>query len=244
MSKPINVYWAVANQGMEVDWQLMMPEPDILRKNLYDNRNKSNKARQTFLKCPAVTTVINNTLIWRSPKNTSVDIDIQDGMVELYKRHDSGDMFHWYAEHQPTVSNNLLVTFDYHIIFFADQDVDVLFSAPYFSQAPHLQYGAIIPGRFNVGSWFRPYNAEMNLWEGNRHIEFKENEPIAYFTFMTDERINVQQFRMTDELRNISYSMTSSGTWLPFKPLAQRYEMFKQRKMRNMILSKIKANLV
>ena len=244
MSKGINVYWAVANTGMEVDWQLMMEEPRPLRRDIYNNKNRSNKDRQTFLKCPAVTNVINNTLVWRSPKDTSVDVEIQDGMVELYRRIDNGDMFPWYPEHQPTISNNILITFEYHIIFFADQDVDVLFSAPYFSKAPHLQYGAIVPGKFNVGSWFRPYNAEMNLWAGNTHMEFKEGEPIAYFTFLTDEKINVHQFRMTQELRDISYSMTSSGTWLPFKPLQERYKMFKQRNMRNMILNKIKENLV
>jgi hypothetical protein len=244
MGKPINVYWAVANEGQDVDWQLMMEEPAPLRKSLYEKRNRSNKDRQTYLKCPAVTAVINNTLVWRSPKNTSVDIPVENGEIELYRRHDKGDMFHWYPEHQPAVSNNLLITFDYHIIFFADQDVEVLFSAPYFSKAPHLQYGAIVPGKFNVGSWFRPYNAEMNLWEGNRHMEFQENEPIAYFTFLTDEKINVHQFRMTDDLRKISYSMTSSGTWLPYKPLQDRYNMFRQRKMRETVLDKINANIV
>ena len=244
MGKPINVYWAVANEGMDVDWQLMMEPVHTLRRDIYNNKNRSNKDRQTFLKCPAVTTVINNTLVWRAPKNTSVDIEVKDGMVELHKRIDNGDMFHWYSEHQPTISNNILITLDYHIIFFADADVDVLFSAPYFSKAPHLQYGAILPGKFNVGSWFRPYNAEMNLWAGNTHMEFKESEPIAYFTFLTDEKIKVQQFRMTEDLRAISYSMTSTGTWLPFKSLQERYQMFKQRNMRGVILNKIKENLV
>lgn len=244
MGKPINVYWASANFGQDIDWQLMMEEPLPLRKDIFDNRNRSNKSRGTLLKCPAVTSVINNTLVWRAPKNTSVDVSIENGSIELNRRYNNGDMFDWYPEHQPSIKNNVLITFDYHIIFFADQDVEVLFSAPYFSKAPHLQYGATLPGRFNVGSWFRPYNAEMNLWDGNTHIEFKENEPIAYFTFLTDEKINVQQFRMTDELRKISYSMTSAGTWMPNKTLQERYHTFRQRKMRGMILDKIKSNLV
>lgn len=244
MSKPINVYWAVANEGLDVDWQMMMEEPRPLRRDIYNNKNRSNKDRNNFLKCPAVTSVINNTLVWRAPKNTSVDMEVENGGIKLYRRYSNEDMFDWYPEHQPTISNNLLITFDYHIIFFADQDVDILFSAPYFSKAPHLQYGAIVPGKFNVGSWFRPYNAEMNLWHGNTHMEFQENEPIAYFTFLTDEKINVHQFRMTKELREISYAMTSTGTWLPYKSLQERYQMFRQRKMRNVILNKINENLV
>lgn len=116
MGKPINVYWAVANESEDIDWQIMMEEPRTLRSTIYNNRNRSNKERQTFLKCPAVTSILNNTLIWRAPKDTSVDISVKNGMVELYKRYDNGDMFHWYSEHQPTISNNILITFDYHII--------------------------------------------------------------------------------------------------------------------------------
>jgi hypothetical protein len=245
MSKEINVYWAVVGEADHgIDRQLMMAEPVYLRKTLFDSRNKSNKMKQNFLKCPAVTNVVNNTLIWKAPLSTSVDVDIVDGKMEPMKRYSSNNLFDWYSEHPPTISNNVLITFDYHIIFFADEEVDVLFTAPYFSEAPHLQYGAIVPGKFDVGSWFRPYNAEMNLWEGNTHMEFKEDEPIAYFTFLTDKKIKVNQFRMTEELRSISMSMTASIRWLPNRSLADRYDLFRKRRLKGVILNKIKENLV
>lgn len=246
MSGPINVYWATANDGFDLDWQIMMEEPSSLRKEMFDSRNKSNKTRNTFLKCPASTSVINNIFVWKSPKDTSVDLEIINDEIQLnkYENDNDSDIFKWTVEHQPTLGWNLLVTLKHHIIFFAEEDVDVLFSAPYFSHAPHLQYGAVVPGKFNVGAWFRPFNAEMNLWHGQTHMEFKENEPIAYFTFLTDRKINLKRFRMTEKTRGIARANATSGTWLPYKSLQERYQIFKSRGLRNVILKDIKENLV
>lgn len=244
MSNEINVYWAVGGSNVDFDRQLTMEEPESLRRIIFNKRNRSNKVRQNFLKCPAVTDVINNTFVWRAPKKTFVDVEVRDGAVEPNKRYSNNDYFDWYHEHPPTMSDNVLVTFDYHILFFADQEVEALFTAPYFSEAPHLQYGAIVPGKFNVGAWFRPFNAEINLWDGNTHMEFQEGEPIAYFTFLTDKKINLKQFRMTAELSNIASSMTSSINWLPYRPLAERYDLFRRRRLRGVVLDKIKNNLV
>lgn len=244
MSKSINVYWSTVSTRNDIDWQISMEQPISLQKELFNNKNKSNKTRQSFLRCPAVRSAIKNTLVWRAPKNTSVDIEVENDMIKMGSRYNEQEMFPWVIEHVPTISNNILITFDYRIIFFAEEDVDVLFTAPYFSESPHLQYGAIIPGKFNVGSWFRPYNAEMNLWSGNKHIEFKENEAIAYFTFLTDKNIVAKRFKMNDDLIKISKSMSTSSTWLPNKTLEERYKIFKNRGMKKVILNNIKDNLI
>ena len=246
MSKDdISVYWAVVTEkDYGMDRQIMFVEPEPLRKTLFANRNKNNKSRQNFLKCPAVTDVVNNVFVWKSPKETSIDIEVVDGMIEPDKRYEMGDYLDWYTQHPPTLENNLLASLDYHIIFFAEEEVEVLLSAPYFTNAPHLQSGAIIPGKVNIGSWFRPLNAEFNLWNGNRNISFKENEDIAYFTFLTDKKVHLQEFRMSSDLNRIAMSMVSSISWMPHKPLRDRYENFRRRKMRGVILNKIRENLV
>jgi hypothetical protein len=239
------VYWAVITEkDYGMDRQIMFVEPAPLRKMLFSNRNKNNKSRQNFLKCPAVVDVINNVFVWRSPKNTSIEIEVVNGRVEPNKRYETGDLLDWYTEHPPTIENNLLATLDYHIIFFAEEEVEVLLTAPYFTNAPHLANGAIVPGKMNVGSWFRPINAEFNLWSGNRSISFEENEDIAYFTFITDKKVRLQEFRMTHELNRIAMSMVSSISWMPHKPLRERYENFRKRKLRGVILGKIRENLV
>lgn len=246
MSKDeLTVYWAVvAEKDHGHDRQMMFIEPIPLRKTLFNSRNKNNKSRQNFLKCPAVVDVVNNVFVWKSPKKTSVSIEVVNGMVEPNRRYDNGDYLDWYTEHPPTIEGNLLVTLDYHIIFFAEEEVEVLFSSPYFTQAPHLQSGAVVPGKFNVGTWFRPMNAEFNLWKGNTSISFEEGEDIAYFTFLTDKKIRLQEFKMTHDLNRIAASMVASITWMPHLPLKDRYEAFRRRKIRGVVLKKIKENLV
>ena len=246
MSKDdVTVYWAVVNEKETgPDRQIMFIEPASLRKTLFNSRNRSNKSRQNFLKCPAVVDVINNVFVWKSPKKTSVEIDVVGGSVQPNKRYEKDDYLDWYTEHPPTLENNLLVTLDYHIIFFAEEEVEVMLTAPYFTNAPHLSKGAIVPGKVNIGAWFRPMNAEFNLWNGNREISFEENEDIAYFTFLTDKKVNLQEFRMTPELNRLAMSMVASIKWMPHKPLRDRYDAFRRRKLRGVILGKIKQNLV
>jgi len=245
MSSTTTVYWAVITEkDYGMDRQIMFIEPVSLRKMLFNNRNKNNKSRQNFFKCPAVVDIINNVFVWKSPKKTSVQIDVVDGKVEPNRRYEQGDYLDWYTEHPPTIEKNLLVSLDYHIIFFAEEDIEVLFSAPYFTNAPHLKDGALVPGKVNVGSWFRPMNAEFNLWDGNTSISFEENEDIAYFTFLTDKKVSLQEFKMTPELNRIAMSMVSSIMWMPHKPLKDRYDAFRRRKLRGVILNKIKQNLV
>jgi hypothetical protein len=245
MSKTTTVYWAVITEkDYGMDRQIMFVEPVSLRKMLFENRNKNNKSRQNFFKCPAVVDVVNNVFVWKSPKDTSVEIDVVDGKVEPNRRYEKGDHLDWYTEHPPTIEKNLLVSLDYHIIFFAEEEVDLLLTAPYFTNAPHLKDGALVPGKVNIGAWFRPMNAEFNLWNGNTKISFEENEDVAYFTFLTDKKVNLQEFRMTPELNRIAMSMVSSIMWMPHKPLRDRYNAFRKRKLRGVILDKIKQNLV
>lgn len=246
MSKDtLTVYWAVVTEkDYGMDRQIMFVEPVSLRKMLFDNKNKSNKSRQNFFKCPAVVDIINNVFVWKSPKNTSVNIDVLDGKIEPGKRYENGDHLDWYTGHPPTIEKNLLVMLDYHIIFFAEEEVDVMLTAPYFTNAPHLKDGAMVPGKVNIGAWFRPMNAEFNLWKNNTSISFEENEDIGYFTFLTDKKVILKEFRMTPELSRIAMSMVASITWMPYKPLRDRYAYFRKRKLRGVILNKIKENIV
>jgi hypothetical protein len=243
--KDLTVYWAVVSEkDYGHDRQMMFIEPASLRKTLFNNRNKGNKSRQNFLKCPAVVDVVNNVFVWKSPKKTSVDLEVVDGKMKPNQRYENGDHFDWYTEHPPTLESNLLVTLDYHIIFFAEEEVEVLLTAPYFTEAPHLKSGAIVPGKVNVGAWFRPMNAEFNLWRNNTSISFEENEDIAYFTFLTDKKVRLQEFKMNQDLNRIAASMVASIMWMPYKPLRDRYDAFRRRKLRGVVLRKIKENLV
>ena len=53
-------------------------------------------------------------------------------------------------------------------IFFSEEDIEMTMTSPFFSDAPHLQYGSIVPGSFNISKWFRNVNLEFNIWTAIR----------------------------------------------------------------------------
>lgn len=242
MSSSINVYWAPVYNSI-TDLQMSTLEPLNLKSELLLERDRSNPTGG-FFRCPATTSVLDHTFVWKTPTQSWADFKVQQDDVLMKKNDDYGDIFSWFINHKPTLEDNLLVKFTYNIVFFAEEDVEVLYTAPYFSYAPHMQYGAVVPGKFNVGSWFRPFNIEMNLWRGVRYVEIKENEPLAYFTFLTDKKINLKQFRMSETTDKIAKSTIQSTQWFKNRTLFDRYKIFRNSKLRNVILKDIKNNLV
>ena len=53
---------------------------------------------------------------------------------------------------------------------------------------PHMQYGAVTPGQFNIGKWFRPIQTEINLWENINTFSINKDEPLAFINFLTSKK--------------------------------------------------------
>jgi hypothetical protein len=242
MSRKINVYWAPVYNSL-TDMQMSTAAPLNLKKELLLDRDRENPTGG-FFRCPATTSVLDHTYVWKTPTASRAEFKITEDDVLMKNNDEYGDIFSWFINHKPTLKDNLLVKFTYNIVFFADEDVEVLYTAPYFSYAPHTQYGSVVPGKFNVGSWFRPFNIEINLWSGVRYIEIRENEPLAYFTFLTDKDINLQQFKMSETTDKIAKSTIQSTQWFNKRTMLDRYKMFKERRLRSVIINDIKNNLV
>ena len=105
-----------------------------------------------------------------------------------------------------------------------------------------LKHKVSVPGRFNIGSWFRPYPLEMQFWNNSGEVIFEEHEPLFYVEFETDRPIKLQRFVFTDELQALQthcikyYSQEYS--------LLRRYAQFKKSGMNKLVLHEIKKNLV
>ena len=117
-------------------------------------------------------------------------------------------------------------------------------TSPYFSNSPHLKYGSLIPGTFNISNWFRNINIEFNLWENIKEFKFKKNEDMAYVHFDSEHEIELKRFDFTERLLRIIRTCSTAGTWEKFIPLIDRYRRFKEAKFKKIILKEIKQNLV
>ncbi len=241
-NKPLTVYWAPAFflENVSKNWSYLYPKPQSLFSNLMSDRSKTNSS---YFVCPAVSSKFKRTLIFNFPSNASYNFinnendfkikNLSENYITIEKIRDSSVNF------GPTLLLGL------HYIFFAEESLVTTFSPPMFSRPRYTKHGAIVPGEFDIGQWFRPFNAEIQTWENNGELHFEENEPLFYVEFKTNRKIELKRFTMDDQLVSLSSATVSSKNILgSFRSLNQKYNDFKNIGMREKVLTQIKKNLI
>ena len=239
--KEITVYYASPDNLQETqDWSILYKEPksinNYLTRNVNKNRNKDVNNR-AYMSCTAFQSITNNLFVIENPMSSSY---LFDNTIESTSKNSLSVMI----KREPQLNNQILFEYDYPIIFFAEESLEIQYTPPYFLQAPHLQYGAVTPGQYNIGKWFRPIQTEINLWDDIKEFKIKENEPLAFVNFLTDKKINFKLFHMSPELAKIMTVCATASTWETNIPLRKRYKRFHESKMLQKTLQLIKQNLV
>jgi hypothetical protein len=116
---------------------------------------------------------------------------------------------------------------------------------PMFHEPRYTTYGTIVPGEFDIGCWFRPFNVEIQLWKPAGELVIEEGEPLFYMQLQTEKKVVLKRFKTDNEL--IAYAL--SGAESPNKygkrlPLVDRYKRFKETSMRELVLQGIEKNLI
>lgn len=237
MSDSIIVYWAPQNCiGIdEKDWSIIVNEPRNVYSYLIKNINKDNS--RSFFECPSFKNFGKQTFFVTNP--IKLDAEIKNNVEIIYN---SKNYINSEISKLPSIKNNTLFNYPVNYLFFCEEDLEMSLSSPYFHYAPHLKYGCVVPGDFNVGSWFRQTNFEFNLWDEKIIIE--ENEPIAYFRFKTNKKIILKRFVVNEAIARINNVCCSSSQWESRVPLSKRYNRFKKTKMNKILLNEIKKNII
>jgi len=85
----------------------------------------------------------------------------------------------------------------------------------------------------------------MQTWKKEGNIVFKENEPLIYAEFKTDRPIIFHRFVDNEKLMKYRNAVVGSKMLLGnFKPLASKYQKFKDVGFKEKILTEIKKNLI
>lgn len=239
--KKINVYYACPDNLQETsDWSLLYKEPIslnyLLNKNIKKDREK-NLNNRAFLSCTAYQNLTKNTYVIENPIKSSYSFDSE--IISTSK-----NSFFAQYKREPQLNNQILFEYNYPIIFFAEESLEVQFTAPYFLHAPHLQYGSVTPAQYNIGSWFRPIQIEINLWENVKEFKILKDEPLAFVNFLTEKNINFKMFNMTHDLAKIMNVCSTSSVWETNIPLTKRYKRFHESKMIKKTISLIKQNII
>jgi hypothetical protein len=243
-NNPIIVYWSPYYPVHQVvsDWSFLYPSPKTLFSDLYKNKEKENTG-SSFFTCPALANKTKKMLVFKSAMNTSHEYDFTDNKEFLNPMTDH--YIQLQKRRQASVDFGSSVSYSLEYMFFAEESLEAYFTPPMFHEPKYTKYGAVIPGQYNIGSWFRPYNFEVQLWKNKGEIHIEEDEPLFYVEFQTDRPILLKRFNITE--RMFLYSNANAGSASLFglgESLSKRYKRFKDVGYREKILTEIKQNLI
>lgn len=272
-NKEIIVYWAPIWDTIEepLDWDILYYDPESLLSSVMNNKVQhigNPKLRQELKKqhkkvtmshhnmfaCPAIQNAFQNTFVLRNPIETYIKIDPIDPNKEYERgigvdnervKYLSNNWIECDITHESNLNNCDMFVYSLRWIFFTEEEsLTYKLSSPWFSNAPHLKYGSIVPGAFDCGKWFRSIMPEYNLWPGTGEFRILEDEPIGYVEFNTEHNVKLVRFKMNDVLTKLSRTTAMSSSWQTQVPLWKRYLKFQETRQKDIIMKEIKRNIV
>jgi hypothetical protein len=244
-SNEVIVYWApwwAPEAGINLD--IVYHDPVNIYKD-FISRGDPERPYPNYINCPAVSERFKRTFMVKNIAETALRCDLDENK-ELTISYLNSKTTNNAAgvRHKPTLKDNFL--FEYHMAYalFAEESLTLATSSPYFHKAPHLQYGAIVPGSFDIGRWYRPIISEFNLWSGNDYFHIQPDEPLMYWEFLTNKKVILKRYERTQKLYDITSSVINFKLVKRGSNLLSRYKRFDESSLRAIILKEIKANLV
>lgn len=234
MSDKKIVYWAPDCLQNNINWNILYPD----LKNLYDTLAQEKSQSNGFFRCPSFIKKTKNIFVVKNPIHSKFIVE-NNLLTPISKSCINSNI-----THEESIKNNILIDYGIHLYFFSEYDIELSITSPFFEKADHLKYGAVVPGQFNISSWFRRVNIEFNLWNGNNELEIKENESILYCHFEESSNIELRRFTMNKSLYDIAESIHTSSFWEPNVSLKKRYQRFKNSRTNELVLKEIKNNIL
>lgn len=246
--EPLVIYWSPATYADDQvkDWELLYPQPKTLFSELLKNKDRDGNANDSYFSCPAVNDFTKKILVINSPMSCSYTFDkFGPGKENIFIQADSGNAIEINVARESTLNTGPTLVFALQYIFFSEESVQATFSAPYFQKAKYMEHGATIPGRFDIGQWFRPYHFEVQMWNNNGKFEIVEDEPLFYVHFETDRPIILKRFMYDKKLHDAAVAcVDSTNLFGRGLTLLSRYHKFSNTGLRNKVLKMIKNNLI
>jgi hypothetical protein len=248
MSKePLVIYWAPMESAEAEDygaWNMMYPDPKLLMHELMEKRNKEDKAPRGFLQCPAAANRFKHTYVFRNGMRSEIEFDVTDS-ANPYIQSIGKTGVNFRIDRPSAFTEGASFAFMQKYLFFAEEPVMGVFNTPMMHRPQYTQYGTLIPGAYDISSWFRPMNVEIQTWDSRGRLILEDGEPLFYFEVLTDREIVMKRFTCNKNLIRYAESCADAPKWYGQNlPLAKRYDKFKQSKMNKVVLKEIKDNLV
>lgn len=247
-SKSINVYWAphsVPQDGGPIEnWNLMYE--DLTNVFQYWTQFDIKDGEDSFIKCPAFQNLAKNIYAFNFPIDSSYKYKAHSNNEnEIEITGTTKNYVSMFAPRDQTMSYGPNAELALRLHMFAEEPLEVMITGPYLETVEYMKSGFLTSGQFDIGQWFRTINAEIQLKGNEGEIHFKKGEPLLYIKFLTDKKINLKRFELTPELDTYSRKCINSRSIFGNKQtLLEKYDIFNKTRTRDIVLKKIKENLI
>jgi hypothetical protein len=228
----ITVYWA----SMEREW-LLAEEPQSVASRFYKKgiHDANNPGTQLNF-CPSFNGYLKNLYTMKS----LFTYDFQINGNEIGSSNPDPEVFDRHVLIRD--AEKKVFSFKQCYIFFTEEkSLEVTFYEYPALEDNNITKRCMIPaGKFDIAKWFRNSEFAFILKDGFNEFKIEKGEVYSYIRFHTDEKINFQQFRMTDK----SYQYARDCFYLQNSRLGQLVNYYKTFKSKKLVLKEIKENLV
>lgn len=241
MKDKLTIYWASCNEvAREINKSLWYTEPQNVYKRHAKNKNyEIPEGGTTMFMCPAVQDTLKK--IWSFHNVVDTKIKIKDGAI----------VYHHGIPLHPTPRQNSIrnaghVWFDLGWLFFSSSPVRATFTSPYFDNYSYLSQASLPPATFDIGRWFRPFNAEFIAWNTiDSEFNIKPEEAIFYLNLDTNKKVEFVRFEQTDKLIEYATGCSKSTQFLGRgTSLEKRYTNFENARLKKMVMREIRKNIL
>ena len=244
----LTVYWAPHSTPTEDgigNWNMLYEEPQSLFK-YWTQFGIKDEPEASMIQCPAFQNLSKNTYVFNSPIDTSYSFNAPSTIghqIEL--KPETKEYIAAFIPRNQTMSVGPNMELSLRLHMFAEEPLEVMLTGPYLHKTEYTKSGVLTSGQFDIGQWFRPINCEIQLFGQSGQIDFKKDEPLFYVKFLTNKKIELKRFELTPELD--TYAKKCIGAKIIFglrKPLNFYYDKFMKTRTRDIVLKKIKENLI
>lgn len=240
-SEPITIYWAPFFDN-KVDLAHTYSPVEILSEIVRKmDVPAAVTPRDNILNCPATMDLFRHTLVVRNSVETKVSINgnevVCDNPSSRYRKEVK-------ALRPAIIDNRSILYYDHTVIFFSSESLEATVTPSFFEQTVSSQYGLPVSGRFDIGRWFRPINAEFLLYPGVKSLHIPAGDPLFYVSLGTGRPIILKQFVMSEDLKQIAGGLVSASPFKLFARMSLRYERLVDMKIHTNIIRLIHQNLL
>lgn len=244
----VTVYWAPHSTPTEEgigNWNMLYEDPQTLFK-YWSQFGIKDEPEASMLQCPAFKNIAKNTYVFNSPIDTSYAFEAQSRLGhQIVLTPQTKEYISAFIPRNQTMSVGPNMEISLRLHMFAEEPLEVMLTGPYLHRTEYTKSGVLTSGQFDIGQWFRPINCEIQLFGQSGQIDFKKDEPLFYVKFLTDKKIDLKRFELTAELD--TYAKKCIGAKNVYglkKPLNFYYDKFMKTRTRDIVLKKIKENLI